>query len=123
MLGIYGAVRPNSIKETLELICLELQRFKRAPINDAELRAAKEHIKGGIYLAAENTDNRMSRLAKNEIVFGRFVTYEEIEAGIEKVTAEDVQALAHKICRPEFMSLVLLGQVDGLNVDRTILDV
>jgi predicted Zn-dependent peptidase len=123
MLGIYGAVRPDNIKATLELIRQELSRFKREPISDAELRAAQEHIKGGIYLAAENTDNRMSRLAKNEIIFGRFIPYEEIEAGLEKVTSEDVQALARKIFTPEVMSLVLLGPVDGFNIDRTFLEV
>lgn len=123
MVGIYGAVRPDNIKKTLELIRHELRRFKREPIGDTELRAAKEHIKGGIYLAAENTDNRMSRLAKNEIIFGRFVPYEEIEAGLEQVTVEDVQALAQQIFRPEAMSLVLLGQVDGLDVDHTYLDI
>jgi predicted Zn-dependent peptidase len=122
MLGIYGAVRPDNINATLELIRHELARFKREPISEVELLAAKEHIKGGIYLAAENTDNRMSRLAKNEIIFGRFVTYEEIEAGLEKVTSEDVQALAQKIFMPDVMSMVLLGQVDGVDADQTYLD-
>jgi predicted Zn-dependent peptidase len=122
LMGVYGAVRPDNIKETLELIRQELTRFKREPISATELRAAKEHIKGGIYLAAENTDNRMSRLAKNEIIFDRFVPYEEIEAGLEQVTVEDVQALAQQIFQPEVMSLVLLGQVNGLDVDQTYLD-
>lgn len=122
MVGVYGAVRPDNIEETLDLIRHELRRFKDEPISDTELRAAKEHIKGGIYLAAENTDNRMSRLAKNEIIFERFVPYEEIEAGLEKVTVEDVQGLAQELFRPEVMSLALLGQVDGLKVDRTFLD-
>jgi predicted Zn-dependent peptidase len=123
MVGIYGAVRPHNIKETLDLVRHELRRFKEEPISDAELRAAKEHIKGGIYLAAENTDNRMSRLAKNEIIFDRFVPYEEIEAGLESVTVEEVQTLAQQLFRPEYMSLVLLGQVDGLNVDQSYLDI
>jgi predicted Zn-dependent peptidase len=123
MMGIYGAVRPHNITETLEVIRQEIRRFKEEPISDAELRAAKEHIKGGIYLAAENTDNRMSRLAKNEIIFERFVAYEEIEVGLERVTVEEVQTLAQQLFRPQYMSLVLLGQVDGLNVDQGYLDI
>ena len=122
MLGIYGAVRPENIKATLELIHHELWRLKSEPISETELRAAQEHIKGGIYLAAENTDNRMSRLAKNEMIFGRFIPYEEIEQGLEKVTSNDVQVLAQKIFTPEAMSLVLLGLVDGLDIDRAVLD-
>jgi predicted Zn-dependent peptidase len=123
MVGIYGAVRPHNIMETLEVIRDEIGRFKKEPISRAELRAAKEHIKGGIYLAAENTDNRMSRLAKNEIIFDRFLPYEEIEAGLEGVTVEEVQSLAQRLFHPEFMSLVLLGQVDGIDVDQTYLDI
>ena len=123
MLGIYGAVRPDNIRETLELIRGQLKQLKSEPISEAELRAAKEHIKGGIYLAAENSDNRMSRLAKNEIHFGRFVPYEEIEAGLERVTSTDVQNLAERIFQPDVMSLVLLGQVNTLDADRTYLDV
>jgi predicted Zn-dependent peptidase len=65
----------------------------------------------------------MSRLAKNEIIFDRFVPYEEIEAGLEGVTVEEVQVLAQELFRPEYMSLVLLGQVDGLNVDQSYLDI
>ena len=64
----------------------------------------------------------MSRLAKNEIIFGRFLPYEEIEAGLEDVEVADVQALAQELFRPESMSLVLLGQVDGLGIDQTFLD-
>ena len=123
MLGIYGAVRPHNIIETLEVIREEIRRFREEPISEAELRAAKEHIKGGIYLAAENTDNRMSRLAKNEIIFDRFVPYEEIEVGLEDVTVEEVQSLAQELFRPEFMSLVLLGQVNGITIDQTYLDI
>lgn len=122
MLGIYGAVRPENINATLELVHHELRRLKREPISETELRAAQEHIKGGIYLAAENTDNRMSRLAKNEMIFGRFIPYEEIEQGLEEVTSNDVQALAQKIFVSEAMSLVLLGHVDGLDIDRAFLD-
>ena len=123
VLGIYGAVRPQNIMETLEVIRGEVRRFKEEPISEGELRAAKEHIKGGIYLAAENTDNRMSRLAKNEIIFERFVPYEEIEEGLEAVTVGEVQSLAQELFRRECMSLVLLGQVDGLRVDQSYLDI
>lgn len=123
MLGIYGAILPQTTMETLELVRKELVRLKREPISEVELREAKEHIKGGIYLSAEISDNRMSRLAKNEINFGRFVPYEEIEAGLERVTVDHVQKLAQRIFRPEYMSLVLLGSVDGLNIDHTFFDI
>jgi predicted Zn-dependent peptidase len=123
MLGVYAGVRPDRIEETLDLVRKELGRLKREPISQAELREAKEHIKGGMYLSAESSDNRMSRLAKNEIQFGRFVPYEEIEAGLDRVTSQQVMALAQEIFRPDSMALVLLGPVQGLRVDQTYLEV
>jgi predicted Zn-dependent peptidase len=123
MLGIYAGVRPDTLEETLDLMRKELSRLKREPIAAAELREAKEHIKGAMYLSAESTDNRMSRLAKNEIQFGRFVPYEEIEAGLDRVTADQVTGLAQEIFHPDSMALVLLGPVDGLGIDHTYLEV
>jgi predicted Zn-dependent peptidase len=123
MLGIYAGVRPDTLEETLGLIRTELRRLKREPISDTELRDAKEHIKGGMYLSAESSDSRMSRLAKNEIQFGRFVPYEEIEAGLDAVSSGQVMALARNIFQPGSMALVLLGPVDGLKIDRTCLEV
>jgi predicted Zn-dependent peptidase len=123
MLGIYAGVRPDTLEETLELIRKELRRLKQEPISDTSLREAKEHIKGGMYLSAESSDSRMSRLAKNEIQFGRFVPYEEIEAGLDTVTSEQVMALARTIFQPGSMAIVLLGPVDGLKIDHTSLEV
>jgi predicted Zn-dependent peptidase len=123
MLGIYAGVRPDTLEETLGLIRTELRRLKREPISDTELRDAKEHIKGGMYLSAESSDSRMSRLAKNEIQFGRFVPYEEIEAGLDAVSSGQVMALARNIFQPGSMALVLLGPVDGLKIDHTCLEV
>ncbi len=41
-------------------------------------------------LGLETSDSRMSRIAKNEIYFGRDVPLEEVAAGIDAVTNDDV---------------------------------
>ncbi|MBW1982258.1 MAG: insulinase family protein [Deltaproteobacteria bacterium] len=123
MLGIYGAVSPENAKETLTIIKTELRRLKEEPIQEAELQKAKEHMKGSIYLSAENTDNRMSRLAKSEIHFGRFLTYEEIEAGLDQVTSEQVQQLSRDIFQPGYLALAFLGPVDNLGIDGGFLEI
>ena len=45
--------------------------MKRAPVPDAELRRAKDHLKGSLMLSLENTASRMSHLARQEIYFDR----------------------------------------------------
>ena len=112
LLGIYVGVEKSNTQEVLQLIAKEMNRLKEKPIDDSELRNAKEHLKGGLYLAAESTDNQMTRLAHNEINFGRHVPLQEVVDNIEKVTAEDILRLARDACRDNAVSLALLGPID-----------
>ena len=112
LLGVYVGVDKANTQEVLRLIVKEMKRFKEKPINGSELRNAKEHLKGGLYLAAESTDNQMTRLAHNEINFGRHIPLEELVDNIEKVTAEDILRLAQDAFHDKAVSLALLGPID-----------
>ncbi|MFH0809425.1 MAG: pitrilysin family protein [Pseudomonadota bacterium] len=119
--AVYAGVDPAKANETLRLILREIKRLKRELIPDDELSGAKKHLRGGILLSAENTDNRMTRLAKNEIVFGRLVPYEEMMADMEKVTSEDVRGLANELFRQDSLSLALVGPVEKDSFPRELL--
>lgn len=112
MMGVYVGTHKTSINETLSVILKEIKRIKQEPVDEAELRAAKEHIKGGLYLSSESTDNRMSRLAQSEIYFGRYVPLEEIIENAEKICPSDIQKLAHDIFQEKHCSAVFLGPVE-----------
>ncbi len=109
--GIYTAVAKETLSETLEVIGRELLKIKKGEVTPGELARAKEFVKGGIWLGAENNDNRMTRLAKNEYTFGRHLTFEEIMEGLDAVTLEDLGSLAEETIRGDLFSLVALGPV------------
>jgi predicted Zn-dependent peptidase len=111
MWGIYTAVAKETLAETLKVIGQELQKLKKGKLSSSELSAAKEFVKGGILLGAESSDNRMTRIAKNEITFGRDLPFEEILKDLDKVTPDEVVALADEILQPDQFSLVSLGPV------------
>ncbi len=113
LIGVYVGVDKSNIQAVLQLITREMNRLKKEPIDSAELRNAKEHLKGGLYLAAESTDNQMTRLAHNEINFGRHVPLRELVGELEKVTAEDIMGLSQETFQGEAVSMSLLGPVDG----------
>jgi len=113
LIGVYVGVDKANTQEVLELIMREMRRLKEEPIDGSELMNAKEHLKGGLYLAAESTDNQMTRIAINEIIFERSVPLQELVDKIEKVTAEDILRLAQDTFRDKAVSLSLLGPVDG----------
>jgi predicted Zn-dependent peptidase len=113
LMGVYVGVAKANTEEVLRLIITEMHRLKEEPVDAAELRNAKEHLKGGLYLATESTDTQMTRLAHNEIIFGRHIPLQEVVEDIEKVTAEDVMGLAQQKFQDGAVSVSLLGPVDG----------
>lgn len=107
--GVYLGVEPGRAKEALA-VCLEVMADLAAnPVDGSELNRAKEQLKGQIFLAAESTDNRMNRLARNEYHYGRYVTYDELADRINRVSVEETAQVAARILDPTDLALVALG--------------
>jgi len=120
---IYMGVGEDSAEQAISLVIQELKRLREEPVPDAELQAAKEQLKGNLLLASENTDNRMTRLAKSEICFNKFVTIQEVLKNIDKTTSEEVGNLAREIFQSEYLSLAVLGPVNKKKFSPEILTV
>jgi predicted Zn-dependent peptidase len=112
MLGIYAGVSQENVKEALQVIHDQLLLLSKHPITEAELKSAKEYLKGSMYLNAENTDSRMNRLAKNEFLFERYVPFEEVEEQMYRVTAQEIQSWFKEIYTPDEVALLLFGPTD-----------
>ena len=110
-LGIYFGTSEDKFKLVMDLVISELLRLKTDRLTSKELLAAKEQIKGNFLLGMESTDNRMTRLAKNEIYFERDVSIEETLSNINAVSAEDIRSLAEDLFCPESISIAALGKV------------
>ncbi len=112
MLGIYAGISPENIEEVLRLINGQLSTLSHTTIPEAELAAAKEYVKGNMYINAESNDSRMNRLAKNEFLFGRYVPFEEIEQKINSVTPEDIQNWFQNVYSRDKTAVMLYGPVE-----------
>ncbi len=113
LLGVSAGVSPKNLERLLDATYQELRKIRAEAVSEEELKAAKEYLRGSIYLHAEDCDHRMMRLAKNEILFGHYIPLEEIIDGLLKVTAAEVQDLARDMLRPEKWAMALLGPVAG----------
>ncbi len=111
MLNIYVGTSKDKTQEVIDIILAEMRRMKTERFTDKELQSAKELIKGNLLLSMESTDNRMQKLATNEIYFGRNVPPEEIVGRIEAVTAEDILSLSAQIFARPQLSMVFLGDI------------
>lgn len=91
---IYGGTGLETWAETERVIHTEIDRMSTDLVPAEELDRVKRQLSGQMILALENTGNRMQRLARNELVFGRTVSLDELRERIHAVTAEQVRALA-----------------------------
>jgi predicted Zn-dependent peptidase len=110
-LVVYAGASPENSAQLLEIMLRELGRFKSEPVPDDQLDGAREQLKGNLLLSLESSDNRMSRLAKNEIYFGTPMPLSEIMDGFDRVSAESIQRLACEILDNSALTLVMLGRV------------
>jgi predicted Zn-dependent peptidase len=119
--GIYSGTTEDKIQEVIGLTLDELSRLTNHALADTELQSAKELIKGNFLLSMESTDNRMSRLAKNELCFGRQIPFEETVGEIDAVDKADIQNLARELFDPEVISVTAIGPVSEKDLTIGIL--
>jgi len=120
-LGIYLGIDPQSVNEALSLVLKEINRLRREPVAAAELAGAREFITAGLFLAAENMETIMSRIAKNELCFGRDLPMEEIVTAIAAVSANDIQAMAEKTFGRNQLTLGALGPLAPEEIDWALI--
>uniref|UniRef100_A0A831XEL4 Insulinase family protein n=1 Tax=Geobacter metallireducens TaxID=28232 RepID=A0A831XEL4_GEOME len=112
-LVVYAGTSPDRLNNVLEITCTELRRLKSERVPSSELEAAREQLKGNILLSLESSDNRMTKLAKNEIYFGRYLSLAELTGGFDSVSADGIIELARDFFTAEYITLALTGKVSG----------
>jgi predicted Zn-dependent peptidase len=118
---IYAGCANEAVPEVISLCVEELKGMKQSPMPDAELRRAKDHLKGSLMLSLENTASRMSHLARQEIYFERHFSLDETLAGVERVTPEDVARVAADLFSNGSLAATVVGP-SPLEMTRTQLD-
>jgi predicted Zn-dependent peptidase len=119
MMTVYAGTATETVGQVIDLTIAELRALKESPVTEEELRRSKNHLKGSLMLSLESTSSRMSNLARQELYFGRFFSLDEILAGIEAVTREELQSLAQEYFQTDLIAATVLGPLNGFTLDRS----
>jgi len=119
LFAVAAGTSPSSVQECVDVIVDEVLLLAQKGVTDAELRLAKEHIKGNLTLSLESTSGRMIRLGRGEFALGRFLPAEEIEERIESVQKDEILALAAELLVPEKLGMCVLGPVGDVVMNGT----
>ena len=106
---IYAGTEPTHFRNVVELILRELRKVRAHGVTADELARAKDHLKGSLMLSLESTSSRMTRLAKQELYFGRYFSLDQILASVDRVGADEISALIDQLLGHTPLSLVALG--------------
>lgn len=91
---IYFGTDKRHYKRVSKMIMRELNLLSQQPLNERALNAAKKQLLGQIALAQENRGNLMLTLGKSLLQFDRIDRFDEIEAQVHDIRADDIRILA-----------------------------
>ncbi len=106
---IYAGCANEAVEQVIDLCVEELRQIKKARVPEAELRRAKDHLKGSLMLSLENTASRMSHLARQEIYFDRHFGLDETLTGVERVSSDDLLRVASDLFVNGSLAATILG--------------
>ena len=95
--SIYAGVAHDKVEDTLDAIRYELDMLRKDGVTDEELSMAKEQMKSSYIFGLENINSRMFSIGKNQLLLGKVYMPDEVLAGFDSVTREDVLEAAEMI--------------------------
>ena len=93
-IGFYAGCNPAKAIEVIEIIREVLSDVAEHGMTHEEINRAKGAVRGSLVLSQEDSGSRMSRIGKNEIVYGHVMGFDEILHEISSVSHEDVRKVA-----------------------------
>ncbi len=107
--AIETGIAAKNAGRVVDLIGRELRKVKTRGVTKAELKRAQEMTRINILLSEESSSAQMSRIARNELSYGRQRSTAEVLADIQGVTPDDIQRVAREMFDPALMNLAAIG--------------
>ena len=93
-LSFYAGCNPTKAVEVVEIIREVLRDVADHGMSHEEIERAKGAVRGSLVLSQEDSGSRMSRIGKNEIVYGQVMDFDDILKAVSRVSAEDIREIA-----------------------------
>lgn len=116
--AVETSVAPENAAKTVEILGRELRKARENGVTKAELARAQRMTKINVLLSEESSSAQMTRIARNELCYGRQRSIEEILQNVASVTLADVQQAAQQMFDARSFNLAAIGPApDKLHID------
>jgi predicted Zn-dependent peptidase len=119
-IGFYAGCNPTKAIEVIEIIREVLADVAEHGMTHEEIDRARGAVRGSLVLSQEDSGSRMSRIGKNEIVYGHVMGFDEILQEISSVTHEDVRKVASEFLT-KTPTLALVGPFKSESIFEKVL--
>jgi predicted Zn-dependent peptidase len=102
----------NRIDDAISTIVAELKKIAEESVPSDELEKARSFAKGRFVLQLETPQGTIMFGLRREVLEGRAAEPSEVLAGLDAVTAEDVQRVARELVVQDRLRLALIGPFD-----------
>jgi predicted Zn-dependent peptidase len=106
---VKSGLKISSAPEALEMILKELRKIRDKGITRAELKKAKEQIKGRLALGLENTHEKLDWNLGQEAFTDKIVSIEKTFENFNKVKLEEVNKVARELIRQDRLHVAIIG--------------
>ncbi|MEQ8173449.1 MAG: pitrilysin family protein [Syntrophomonadaceae bacterium] len=112
--AVFVGTGPNKVGRFFEELHKELERFISQGVSSEEIVRTQHLIKSSMYLGLESVINRMTRLGKSVLMYGKVVDLEESIERIFSVRQNMVLDLAKKMLAEQELSMAAIGSAEVL---------
>jgi predicted Zn-dependent peptidase len=105
---VYAGAEPKHVGTVIEVILEELHRLgEKMP--EAELKRAKELVKGRLLLRMEDSRSVSSWLGSQELLLHKIYTVDDVIAIVDAIAADDLRRVGQSLLHSDRLCLAVVG--------------
>jgi len=106
---VQAGVELKKVEEAAKVVLGEFVKLAQEKVSEAELKKAKEYIKGRLVLELENSREVASLFGIQELLERKIRTPAQIMKKIDEVSAADIKNVASDIFKENGLNLAIIG--------------
>lgn len=110
---MWAGVNHAKIKTVIQAGLEEFNRFRYERVSPAELRRAKDHMTGDLFLSLEGSDELGYYYGGQEAMHRKLMSPEMVAKKVNAVTAEEIQKVAKDLFVNKHLNLAVVGPFKG----------
>jgi predicted Zn-dependent peptidase len=118
--GVYLGTDGKNLRKAADLVLKELRKMKKRKLTNSQLLKLKNQMIGHLILSQESPNGRMNRLARQELMTGKYQPLDKMLQEISKVTSNGIAEMAERIFDESRAAVAVLGPVSKAVIDGVL---